>query len=82
MSIRPFRLAAELEQGEDALRQRQQEKERILLSAGVVFPSEGGWGQRRGVAMTADDFCEIPPPYLDLPVGPGGSTSGSTGRLG
>ena len=78
-----FVLASELAPGVEGRRQRLEEKEKLLLSAGVVFPSEDSWREKgMAVVMMAEETCEIPGDYGNLPVTPSGATEGSTEPVG
>jgi hypothetical protein len=81
-----FHLATELEAGPEGARRRLEEKGKLLLSAGVVFPSGDRWrDEGMAIAMAAGDECpddEPPGDYGNLPVTPSGATEGSTARVG
>ena len=78
---RLFVLASELEPGVEGRRRRLEEKEKLLLSAGVVFPGEGEW-EDEGAAMVMMAGGFEPDGYDAMPVSPGGATSGSRQRWG
>ena len=71
-----FVLASELEPGPEGRKQRLEEKVKMLLSAGVVFPGEGSWEEQGGISLMPRQCPR--PPY------PGGtsSTGGISGGMG
>jgi len=78
-----FDLGRELEAGPEGTRRRLEEKERVLASAGVIFPSTDGWSDRELALLMTAGVCipdDGPHNYGDSLVKPSGSTDGFTGR--
>jgi len=73
-----FHLATELDAGVEAFRRRLEEKEQMLMSAGVIFPGESPWRDRWAEIMMLADQGGTGN-YGDIPVGPTGDCDGSPG---
>lgn len=64
-----FVLASELDPGPEARRQQLEEKMKMLLSAGVVFPGEGSWEDQGGIGLMPRDCPRPPYPRDTSPAG-------------